>query len=250
MPRTDPPLRSLPPRPKKSLPPPVSPELDQHSLAEALEQLRVWSGVKLAALKVPTTTIKIPTSTSWGYLNAEAFPPWAFVYTLVITCLTNAGLNPATEIEDWGKAWSHVKRQVKERRKDTPRPAEHTQQTPEPAPTEHHQPAAAATEPQQEGTPKQTDSNKESATPGASHWLHDAALLAGSAIVAFTTRRWASRRTQSAAENFSSNEPTHLPPPFTVGPERPTWTPHAPPPDGTKRRVWEPGDPHRYRRSP
>jgi hypothetical protein len=77
--------------------------------------------------EVPLTALRVPTSTSSAYLRGENFPTWRFVHALVTKCLTKVGLDPACELPHWEKAWSYVRRQVKERQKNRQRLAQRGQ---------------------------------------------------------------------------------------------------------------------------
>jgi hypothetical protein len=98
--------------------------------------LRDWS-------EVPLTALRVPTSTSSAYLRGENFPTWKFVHTLVTKCLTKVGLDPACELPHWEKAWSYVRRQVKERRKKIPKLAQPGQSTRTQEEAEHQEPGAS-----------------------------------------------------------------------------------------------------------
>jgi hypothetical protein len=160
MPRATRPVGSLPPRP--------SPDLDQLALAQALRLLREWSGVKLAALKLPP-------STSSAKLRGDRFPTWEFVYTLTTTCLSRAGLDPARELPQWEKAWSHVERQVKEHHKNTPKLGRGRRSTPMPPVVEQQQQ-------QQVNTPDQSDSDSDPAEASVSVYAASARYTAAGLV--------------------------------------------------------------------
>lgn len=101
-------------------PPRPSLESDMHDFAYWMRRLREWSGLKLAALRLPPASSSV-------YLRGERFPPSKFVDAFVTRCLEHGAphchyaIDINTELRCWQTAWAHVEHQQLKQSLNAPR---------------------------------------------------------------------------------------------------------------------------------